>query len=161
MDTVHKMVICLNGHMITDNEDIDAITTGFCPTCGEKLISKCPICKNYIPGETTSDDFVFVGFPSEPVPNYCAHCGNAYPWTKRAIDSAKELINFSKKLNDKEKQQLAESIPDLISDTPRTKIAIVKFKLLSKKAGSTIASGLHDILVDVVSETVKKTLFGY
>lgn len=160
MKTVHKMVVCLNGHETTDNEGIDAITTGYCEKCGKKLISECPICKHYIPGETTSDNTVFLGFPPEPVPNYCVHCGNAYPWTKTAIESATELINLSNDLNNDEKQQLVETVPDLFADTPRTKTAIVKFKLLSKKAGAAIASGLHDILVDVVSEAVKKSLYG-
>ncbi|HIY57923.1 MAG TPA: DUF2321 domain-containing protein, partial [Candidatus Tetragenococcus pullicola] len=43
---------------------------------------------------------------------------------------------------------------------PRTKLAEIKIKSLISKAGSSFVSALHDILVDVASESVKKAIWG-
>lgn len=46
------------------------------------------------------------------------------------------------------------------SGTPRTAVAESRFKRLVKKAGADAYEGMRSILVEVVSESVKKSLFG-
>lgn len=63
-------------------------------------------------------------------------------------------------LDSTDKEAFNESIPDLLVDTPKTKLAITKFKIYTSKIGSGIADGLKEVLVDVVSETVKRAIWG-
>lgn len=46
-----------------------------------------------------------------------------------------------------------------MTKSPKTPVSIVKFKKYSSQAGLEIAKSLKDVLVDIVSETVKN-LFG-
>ena len=59
-----------------------------------------------------------------------------------------------------EKEDFKGSIKDLMIPTPRTTLAVTKYKVYIKKAGTEVAKGLKDILIDVVSETVKKAIWG-
>ena len=59
-----------------------------------------------------------------------------------------------------EKELLKQSLDDLMKDTPQTKVAETRFKRLIKKAGNDAYEGMRSIIVDVVSEVVKKSLFG-
>lgn len=164
MPIQYAQSVCLNGHQASDNVSWGVQTTGFCDKCGAKLISICPSCKNPIPGsidpnDYNSDVFILSGPTVTPVPKYCNSCGKPYPWTQSAIDSAKELIEMSE-LDSTDKESFNESIPDLLVDTPKTKLAITKFKIYTDKIGSGIADGLKEVLVDVVSETVKRAIWG-
>jgi len=58
-----------------------------------------------------------------------------------------------------EKKLLETSIDDLVRHTPAATVAAVRFKSMVGKAGKTVADGFRDILVDVLSEAVKKTLW--
>jgi hypothetical protein len=59
-------------------------------------------------------------------------------------------------LTDAEKILLQASIDDLVADTPRTSVALVRFKKLMPKLGRQAAESLKSILVNVVTEAVKK-----
>jgi hypothetical protein len=59
-----------------------------------------------------------------------------------------------------EKEKLKYSLPDLVKDGPRTTVAETCFKKIMKKAGSEAYEGMKSILVDVVNEAVKKSVFG-
>ena len=63
-------------------------------------------------------------------------------------------------LNEDDRAQLADILPDLISraETPRTHLAAVKMKSLLKKGGSVFAEAVRKTIVDVTSETIKKIL---
>jgi len=56
---------------------------------------------------------------------------------------------------------LALLLPDLtaLESTPKTELAIVKMKSLLKKGGADFLDATKKILVDVVSDVVKKALF--
>lgn len=92
------------------------------------------------------------------VPSYCMHCGNAYPWTKRAIDAAKELIRFSE-LNEQEQEQFGQDVQDLVAESPRTQLAQIRVKKFLSKAGKEITEGIKNVLVDMVSESVKRAIW--
>jgi hypothetical protein len=54
---------------------------------------------------------------------------------------------------------LQSTIDDLVVDTPRTSLALARFKKLMLKIGKQGADAFKDILVDVLSEAAKKQLW--
>ncbi len=69
------------------------------------------------------------------------------------------MIEEIEKSDGNEKIILSKSLDDLIRETPSTPTAIVRFKRLALKAGSVAADGLRSILVDVLSEAVRKQIW--
>lgn len=63
-------------------------------------------------------------------------------------------------LTPEEHEMLKRSLDDLVKDGPRTVVATSRFKRLLTKVGPEAATSLKDILVDVVSESVKKGIWG-
>lgn len=148
--------ICLNGHAITS--DIQYRSQPFCSKCGAKTISKCPHCDASIHGEYHVDG-VFVPGKKYIVPSYCHHCGNPYPWTEQILNNAVELLALDDELDEQTKELIKTAIPDLLVDTPATPLATAKYQKGISRAGSVLKNSFYQLLVDVVSETVKKTLF--
>lgn len=151
--------ICLNGHIITRSFD-SSYSENFCSKCGANTITACPNCNSILRGKYIVPGVLDLTTDKSPAPFYCYNCGKAYPWTERAIEAAELLILEDENLNDTEKQQFSESLPDLLTEspTPRTNIAIVRFKKFLGKTASYTAEGIRDIFVDVASETIKKSL---
>ena len=148
--------ICLNGHVITSIGGDPEFLTKFCSDCGSATIMNCQHCSKPIKGLYMGDSF---GFSKYDKPSFCDNCGQTYPWTKSGKEAASQLIDFAEQLNQQEKDDLKLSIDDLIKDTPKTALAQVKFKKYALKAGGEITKGLKDVLVDLVSETVKKSIW--
>ena len=132
----------------------------YCSVCGEKTITQCPNpnCNQPIKGKLQIEGIV--DFSSYHKSAYCDNCGEPYPWTQRSQLAAAELIEFSDSLNEKEKEDFKESIKDLMVQTPKSNLAVAKYKTYIKKAGLEIANGLRDVLTDIVSETIKKSIWG-
>lgn len=161
MATQYAQSICLNGHQRSVQIRWGVDVQGFCEECGSKLISKCPACDYPIPGyvDPSGDGVLVLGDkPRAAIPKYCGHCGNPFPWTQAAIESAQELIDLSE-LDTDDKDKFKDSIPEIMTESPKTKVAATKFKIFATKAGSMIADGLKDVLVDIVSETAKKIIW--
>jgi len=150
--------ICLNGHIINGNiEDYPESNQNYCELCGSKTITECPHCKYHIKG----DEDYGIGYELlQEHPAYCTNCGSPFPWTEEAINSAKELASILDELTYEEQEELKKSLDDLVNDGPRTVVATTKFKRILSKTTSEISSGFREILVDVVSETVKKSIWG-
>ena len=152
--------ISLNGHVITRTiKSKDDIKEDFCEKCGKLTITNCQKCDKWIKGEFYNPDVNIIGF-NFPPPNFCWSCGQAYPWTKSKIKAIKELIDFENNIREDEKKIMKKNIEDIINETPRTKVASMKFKQGLAKTGKETAKALRDILVDIASETAKKNLFG-
>jgi hypothetical protein len=152
--------VCLNGHQIWTDSDrnSDPSPDQYCEDCGKRIICTCQKCTNPIDGEISRVD----KYPIEinpSVPNFCKHCGEPYPWTVSIMNSTIELLNLDSSLSNSQIESVEKSIPDLLVDTPRTKVAAVRFKQLLSGTGSIVKDGLRELLVDVVSETAKKMLF--
>jgi len=156
--------ICLNGHILTYESNEIQIQQDFCHTCGQKIINECQNCNTPIKGGIRYESFIDppYAYYSNPYhrPAYCYKCGHAFPWTISAQLSALELINCATLLNDPEKKELKSSIDNLMIDSPKTSVSIIKFKTYAAKAGTEIAKGLRDILIDLVSEVAKKSIWG-
>ena len=150
--------VCINGHVVTDTiKSLDDVKGEFCETCGKRTITACQKCKEFIKGQFYNPDFVFIGTLDPP--SFCFSCGNPFPWTESKIRALKELIDFENNLNEDEKKTMKENIDDIISETPRTNVAVVKFKVGLGKVGLEVAKEIRKIIVDIASETAKKALF--
>jgi hypothetical protein len=48
----------------------------------------------------------------------------------------------------------------LVRDSPRTSLAVLRFKKYAAKAGTVGAAGLKDVLIGVVTEAARKAIWG-
>ena len=148
--------ICLNGHVVSMyNENAQA----YCSQCGNETFSKCSSCGAPIRGKYEQDGIIdLTGYYDKPY--YCYQCGAAYPWTEKTLANAIELLSLDDEIDDISKELIKSAMPDLIVDTPTTPVAVAKYKKGVAKAGQIVRDALYNLLIDVVSETVKKSLFG-
>lgn len=165
--------VCLNGHMVNDaTQSRPQLSKRFCPDCGAETITQCRRCSQPIQGALHSTSTVggsaYLRTPPTTrqwitragVRSYCHACGKPYPWTSARIDAAKALARELDELSDADKLMLQSSIDDLVTDSPRTTVAVVRFKKLGAKMGKQATDALRDILVDVMSEAAKKQIWG-
>jgi hypothetical protein len=99
---------------------------------------------------------------ANPKPDpYCVHCGKAFPWTETHLAAVREIADYIDTFNEKDRETLEQILPDLVAreSTPKTQLGIVKMKALLKKGGAGFLEATQKVLVDVVSEVVKKSLF--
>ena len=144
--------ICLNGHVISSHLDNVA---DFCEKCGAKTISTCFQCNAPIRGKI-NDSYAYL---CEYVrPDYCPCCGSPYPWTASALQAIQEIINEDDDLFDDEKEKICNSLPDLIAETPRTNLAVVRVKKAAIRAGPLIADALKQFLISFGCELAKRQL---
>jgi len=155
--------ICVNGHIITDSVQYDAHSQqNFCDKCGEELITNCIDCNAPIRGIKRIPDYLAGSRPislHEPKP-FCYNCGKPYPWTITKLDTAKELAKEFEGITEDDKEILVKSLDGIIVDTPRTQLEASRYKRIISKVGTRSASILHDLIVDIVSETAKKVIWG-
>ena len=91
---------------------------------------------------------------------FCYKCGEPFPWTAAALRAAVELADEFDGLTDGERVVLKKSLPELVRETPNTHVAETRFKKIMRKVGKEGYEGMRSLLTDIVSETVRKTLFG-
>jgi len=145
--------ICENGHEISTNSN--ACLDKFCTECGAPVISKCPSCGKTIRGISNGDyGFLCVYH----VPAYCPDCGQPYPWTKTAIQATIDMLAEDEDYPEQDRERLVEVIPDIISETPKTKLAAVRVKKALNSLGSFAAEGLRSFLIDFGCEFVKSQI---
>ena len=152
--------VCRNGHVANSTTETDPESNQpFCSICGEETITSCNNRQAPIRGTCFYDNGLF-GYVriTYQRPAFCLSCGNPFPWTTRRLAAARELATTFDELSEAEQLQLQESVDDLASDTPRTKVAESRFKRLLKKAGTQAGESMRGIMVEIVSETVKKAL---
>ncbi|MGO8862091.1 MAG: DUF2321 domain-containing protein [Acidimicrobiales bacterium] len=153
-------LVCENGHLITDNLRLApnrAVPS--CKRCRAPTLSACPNCSAPIQG-----DYIVPGVISTKSgyrrATYCYSCGSEMPWTAKALEAAMELSADLDNLSDQEREDLQRALPDLLSDTAMTKVAVSRFKRLMIRAGGGTADVFRDLLVDVMSEAAKKSIWG-
>ena len=113
------------------------LTSPHCSKCGAETIRECPSCRSSIRGNYYVEGVIDVS--DDPIPAYCHSCGSAYPWTRTALDSAKELVEELDQLDRDEKNKLNGPIGELLREPPQAQVAAVRFKKLIKKAGGASA----------------------
>lgn len=154
-----KAEICLNGHIVSANSTSDN-HENFCSKCGAKTISSCPNCKSQIRGWYKPDGVVVLRSSNTkfPLPAFCPSCGRPYPWTVSAIESTAALIEEDEEIPQEQKTKLIESLPDIVSETPRTKLAIVRLKKALVSVGKFTADGVRQFCIDFACELVKSSM---
>ena len=152
--------ICLNGNVINDNFRLHPQhDQRHCNECGEPTIIDCQHCRAEIRGSYEVPGVAVVG-GAAAAPAFCHACGRSYPWIEKRLAAAKDLAEEFDQLDEAEIQALKGTLDDLIRDTPKTEVAGFRFKKLIKKAGKEAYNAMKDILTDLVSETVKKSVLG-
>ncbi|MCT4612495.1 MAG: DUF2321 domain-containing protein [Clostridia bacterium] len=147
--------ICKNGHLINANSnEYPKDNSKFCRRCGEVVIDECEGCKRKIKGNYVYDDYFM---PDEyVVPDYCEECGEAYPWTKKKKESLKDLLQDTD-LSEKDQNDFMNYIDDIISENPRTELAVLKVKGILRKITSGAQEVARSLVIDIASETIKKS----
>jgi len=147
--------VCENGHPINpSSEDYPQHNTSYCRDCGAATITACPSCSEPIRGNYREGFSLAAYVP----PSFCHNCGKPYPWTESRIQAAHELAD-ELELSDADKATLNQSIDDIVRDTPRTTVAAAKFKRIAGSAGADVLQAFRSILVDILSESVKKSIW--
>lgn len=151
--------ICLNGHQLKVDSSSSTDPDEFCPKCGAKVIASCQECHAPIHGWYETDGVLFIGARKANKPSYCKKCAAPFPWTTMVLESATELVALDDSLSEEDRSLIKTALPDLLVETPKTKLAEAKFKKGYGKASKFIKDSLYNLLVDVLSESVKKTIF--
>lgn len=120
---------------------------------------QCPNCSAMIRGDYHVEGVLTIGDGYVP-PAFCHNCGRAFPWTDRKIASAVELVEAGTGISADDIQQFRADLTELTKDSPKTQVASLRFKKIMARAGGSVASGVRDIVVDVLSEAAKKSIWG-
>lgn len=148
MGYYHVAQICLNGDCISDRiDDSEELSQKYCKKCGAKTITACPNCNAPIRGDYETDGIAVLGWEYK-VPAFCCECGSPYPWTKSALEAAEQLIKEDDKLTDDIKNKVIESLPDIISETPKTQLAASRFKRALISAGKFTVDGMRQFAIE-------------
>jgi hypothetical protein len=151
--------VCLNGHMVNHSyQSMPEFNQRFCAKCGAQTITQCPDCKSSIRGDYEFENVIAPG-PTRPN-SFCHECGKPYPWTERGLQAAIELADEFEMLNLNERDELKKSLEELVKDSPKAEVAGFRFKKLMKKAGSGSIEVMKTVISDLLSETLKKSVFG-
>ena len=161
MGTYRTAEVCPNGHVSTDSADTQPeLREKFCSKCGEPTITQCPNCQTNIRGHYFVERVISLRSGYESPPAFCFNCGKPFPLTERKLKAAVELVEAGAALSETELAQFREDLNELTKDTPQVQVASMRLKEVMAKVGHSIASGVRDIVVDVISEAAKKAISG-
>ena len=155
--------ICTNGHMINSQSvSRPDHNRKFCQKCGAPTITNCQNCNNSIRGIYRVPGSM-IASPSDvtwfPLPIFCPYCGKPYPWTEAKLKAAQELADELDNLSPEERNLLKKSIDDIVRETPQATVAVSRFKRLVAKAGPVAADMYREILLPLLSEAIKKSIW--
>lgn len=149
-------LICENGHIINGSfRNEPQRNQQFCSDCGAPTIHTCPHCGREIPGDHTGDFGYAIPWN---LPKYCGYCGKPFPWTQSAIESTSLIIKEETELSEELKRQVTESLPDIVSETPRTTLAAMRIKKVFSSGTSIAAEMIRQFVIDFGCELAKKSL---
>lgn len=147
--------ICLNGHVTNDSyKTYPKDNKNYCDICGEKTITSCSKCCKDIRGRFIGEHIS--GF--DKTPKFCEFCGQAFPWTEKAINATLELVELEGILSEKENEIFVNSLNDVVKDTHTSEVSATKMKLLMKKFGKVTYDTVFKLIVDISSESIKKMM---
>lgn len=151
--------ICCNGHVITSTyHSSPQLGRKFCDKCGAHTITQCQYCSTQIRGYYHVPGYISSSLLYD-LPAFCPECGKPYPWTESKLKAAQEFSEEIENLDEEERSLLKSSLDDIIRDTTRTTVAAYRFKGIVAKSGQVAAEGFKNILIGIVSETVKKIIW--
>lgn len=153
----YTMLVCENGHVLTDCLERSSNDTPYCSKCGAKTISKCSSCGAKIRGDLRESMVLTMRMTSAP--KYCPECGAPFPWTVASLDALRELAELDDDLDAADAKALVESAEAALTDSPKTKVAAMRIKKILGKAGKASAAAIRDLLVDVLAESAKRMIW--
>ena len=157
MGFYHIEQICLNGHLITNLADkYPELCQSHCSCCGASTITHCPTCN--FPLHGNYDRGMSRTIASTSVDAYFYNCGAPYPWTEIAIQSTSQVIMQEKELADIDKNSMIESLPDIITETPKTSLAALRLKKGLSSVGKFTADAIRQFIIDFGCELAIKLL---
>lgn len=150
--------ICVNGHVINSmSKTYPEHSSKHCDKCGAETITQCTSCKSEIRGFYHVSGVL--SFEEFLAPKFCPNCGKPYPWTEASLKLSFELTDELDELSADEKVTLKASIQEMIKESPNAVVAQTRFKKITAKVGKESLSALKEILVGVLSDAIKKTIF--
>lgn len=142
--------ICENGHVLeVASFECDSL---YCSECSAPIISMCPNCRSTIRGHEVGCSGHY------RIPSYCDKCGNPYPWTFRAQAIAEAIIKEDTNISTDERDLLLDVVPDMIVETPKTRLAAVRIKKAFKVLGTFAADGLRQFLIDYGCDLLRQLI---
>jgi hypothetical protein len=81
----------------------------------------------------------------------------AYPWQEAALKHLQEILQLAE-LPDSDLQDAVGALPDVVRDTPKTQLAVLKFKNVLVKLKKPVADATKSVLTTVATEAAKKML---
>lgn len=149
---------CSNGHKITGDLAREN-GAAFCPDCGAKTIKECAQCSASLRGDSVvKGPMMSVPVTWHRVPDYCHECGHPFPWMAAKLNAVNELAEAIEELTEHECALLAELVPHLVQETPRTKPAGFKVLTIVSKLKEPARTAMRDLLMDMVVEGGKQAL---
>lgn len=149
-------LICKNGHLINSYyRKYPEDNASFCNSCGAPTIHQCTNCNAEIKGHSTGE---YSYLSTYSVPAFCSSCGFPYPWTKAAIENAALILEEEENFSEQFRTSISECLPDIICETPKSQIAIVRMKKALSSAGKFTSDALRQFVIDFGSELAKKSL---
>ena len=151
--------ICENGHVVNSMaHDYPNRNQDYCDKCGAPTIMACPSCQTAIRGVYHVPGAL--GWGHYTAPAFCRKCGKPFPWTAAGLRAAEDLADELDGLTSDDRESLKKSLPDLVRETPSTRVAETRFKKIMRKVEKDCYESMRSILKDIVSEVVRKTIFG-
>ena len=158
LDGYDTAQICQNGHVVTDMaQSLPQCQERFCGKCGEPTLMECPHCRSRIRGRY--DVFGIPRMLDYDRPSFCYACGRPYPWTDRALRAAEELIGQDGGLTPGEIGRFSVDLAEVVRDTPQATASASRVKSALGKVAAGTAAAVRDILIDLVSESVRKLIW--
>lgn len=152
-------LICLSGHIINEStNEYSEKNSNYCALCGEITISKCDKCNAIIRGTLFIDKRPFESI--ETAPNFCYQCGNQFPWLVKNIEAALEIATQSSGNGNINRIELKNDLLELAKDTPATSVTAFKISKIIKNLPENALKIFNNLLVEIISETAKKIIFG-
>ena len=153
--------ICISGHLVNDaTKKFPQFSSKFCQKCGQQTIDQCPSCNSHIKGRFHSPSAPQISSSKEsPVPFYCHDCGKPYPWTQTTLETALELVSEEDGLTEEDRARIAENLPHIIAQTPRTPLAASRVKKVFDRMSGAGQTALKQLLADVTTESAKTIIW--
>ena len=142
--------ICINGHVVSSMASNQSNRRDHCNKCGAKTIMNCQKCNYPIQGYYHSPGVISL-LDFHP-PRFCEKCGEPFPWIKYRIDASRELVDLIEYFTLEEKNDLKNSIEDLIRETSKISVARIKLKKYLAKVDLSISEGINDLLKDTLTD---------
>ena len=127
----------------------------FCSECGAPTIIECESCGAKIQGRVHIDSVISLARWSER--RHTALIAELRsPWTQSNIEAVHELLDIDEKLSDTDRDTMRSILPDLLAQTPKTQLAVVKARAIMKNMDDATYGAIKEIIGGFASETVKK-----